>query len=132
MPPSSSRIPPLLQPYVRLPPASSLHLLTSVLGASTNWLVIRYLCGAFAGHDARKPAASSDEINSRLRGQDEDAAVILVSFMRDWEFWKTESRRAGVSMFIYTPWTHADLSLSGPRSRPSGPAEPLCLRRRTI
>ncbi|KAK0661315.1 hypothetical protein DIS24_g2691 [Lasiodiplodia hormozganensis] len=95
MPPSSSRIPPLLQPYVRLPPASSLHLLTSVLGASTNWLVIRYLCGAFAGHDARKPAASSDENNSRLRGQDEDAAVILVSFLRDWEFWKTESRRAG-------------------------------------
>ncbi|OJD33929.1 uncharacterized protein BKCO1_2600040 [Diplodia corticola] len=95
MPPSSSRIPPLLQPYVRLPPAGSLHLLTSVLGASTNWLVIRYLCGAFAGHDARKPATSPDENNNGLRGQDEDTAVILVSFLRDWDFWKTESRRAG-------------------------------------
>ncbi|OMP88692.1 hypothetical protein BK809_0005413 [Diplodia seriata] len=95
MPPSSSRVPPLLQPYVRLPPAGSLHLLTSVLGASTNWLVIRYLCGAFTGHDARKHAASSDETNNGPRGQDEDTAVILVSFLRDWEFWKTESRRAG-------------------------------------
>ncbi|GME64286.1 hypothetical protein BKCO1_2600040 [Neofusicoccum parvum] len=96
MSPSSSRVPPLLQPYLHLPPASSLHLLTSVLGASTNWLVIRYLCSAFARSDARKPAATTDGDDSGLGAQDDHVAVILVSFLRDWDFWKTEGRRAGV------------------------------------
>ncbi|KAH7057293.1 hypothetical protein B0J12DRAFT_568486 [Macrophomina phaseolina] len=95
MPPPSSRIPSLLQPYVSLPSAGSLHLLTSILGASTNWLVIRYLCSALAGSDARKarPTAVGHELQPEAR--EEAVAVILVSFLRDWEFWKTESRRAG-------------------------------------
>ncbi|CAI4218295.1 unnamed protein product [Parascedosporium putredinis] len=38
----STRIPHLLEPYLHLP-ESSLTLLTSVLGATTNWLLLRYL-----------------------------------------------------------------------------------------
>ncbi|KAF2146273.1 uncharacterized protein K452DRAFT_348840 [Aplosporella prunicola CBS 121167] len=81
--PPTSRIPPLLHPYTQLPPDQGcLTLLTGVLGASTNWLVIRYICGALVKDEAS-------------HGADEDTAVILVSWLRDWDFWKTESRRAG-------------------------------------
>ncbi|EON67705.1 hypothetical protein W97_06848 [Coniosporium apollinis CBS 100218] len=106
MPPS--RTPPLLQPYTSLPAESSLHLLTSVLGASTNWLVVRFLCGALAENNAgsswRSAGGAEDggtgglsNHGSGTTGQDEEGevAVVLVSWMRDWEFWKSESRRAG-------------------------------------
>ncbi|KAF4907209.1 hypothetical protein CGCVW01_v012618 [Colletotrichum viniferum] len=39
----ATRIPHLLEPYLALPPECAQILLTSVLGASTNWLVLRYL-----------------------------------------------------------------------------------------
>ncbi|KAJ9641491.1 hypothetical protein H2199_005461 [Coniosporium tulheliwenetii] len=106
MPPS--RIPPSLQPYTSLPAESSLYLLTSVLGASTNWLVVRLLCGALAENNAgssRRSARGAEDGDigglsshgSGTTGQDEEGevAVVLVSWMRDWEFWKSESRRAG-------------------------------------
>ncbi|EPE24472.1 hypothetical protein GLAREA_08324 [Glarea lozoyensis ATCC 20868] len=41
-----SKIPPLLSSALALPPESSLILLTNILGASTNWLVLRYLYSA--------------------------------------------------------------------------------------
>ena len=99
MPPS--RIPPLLQPYTRLPTKDSLILLTSVLGASTNWLVIRFLCGALSSAHATKDGGDgvgrlSDEFSGAREGEGE-SAVVLVSWMRDWEFWRTEGRKAGVS-----------------------------------
>ncbi|CZR63932.1 uncharacterized protein PAC_13829 [Phialocephala subalpina] len=83
----SSRIPPLLEPYLALPPEASLVLLTSVLGASTNWLVLRFLHSAFVGSEA-----SSD-----IRSEDE-SKVLLVSFMRDLAFWKENARRMGLDL----------------------------------
>lgn len=67
----SSRIPPLLESYLSLPSEASLTLLTSILGASSNWLVLRYLY-------------------SHLRGPEgnEDVGVVFVSFMRDGAFWR--------------------------------------------
>lgn len=97
MPPS--RIPPLLQPYTRLPTKDSLILLTSVLGASTNWLVIRFLCGALSSAHASKDGGDgvgklSDEF-SGAREEEGESAVVLASWMRDWEFWRAEGRKAG-------------------------------------
>jgi len=78
----SSRIPPLLEPYLVLPPEASLVLLTSVLGASSNWLVLRFLHSALIGSDTSPDAASDNE-----------PKVLLVSFMRDFAFWKENARR---------------------------------------
>jgi len=74
----SSRIPPLLEPYLALPPEASLILLTSVLGASSNWLILRFL------HSALKASE---------RDSGDDTKVLLVSFMRDLDFWKENGRR---------------------------------------
>jgi elongator complex protein 6 len=74
----SSRIPPILEPYFALPPEASLILLTSVLGASSNWLVLRFLHGALIGPDALP---------------ENDTKVLFVSFMRDFAFWKENARR---------------------------------------
>jgi elongator complex protein 6 len=76
--PPSSRIPPLLQPCVRLPKNDSLLLVTSTLGASANWLVVRFL------YDALKDGGAPG---------DEGANVVLVSWMREYSFWKQEARK---------------------------------------
>ena len=74
----STRIPPLLEPYLALPPEASLVLLTSVLGASSNWLVLRYLYSY---------------LKSSSTGENKDVGVVLVSFMRDGAFWREGAGR---------------------------------------
>lgn len=78
----TSRIPPLLEPYLALPPEASLILLTSVLGASSNWLVLRYLHSALLSQDGGAEISPGEECK-----------VLLVSFMRDFTFWKENGRR---------------------------------------
>ncbi|KAF2477290.1 uncharacterized protein BDR25DRAFT_321690 [Lindgomyces ingoldianus] len=85
----SSRIPPLLQPYTRLPKDDSIILLTSVLGASANWLIIRFLC------DALTTDFKSDNEGGNGADGPEETAVVLVSWVREWEFWKSEGRKGG-------------------------------------
>ncbi|KAF2196061.1 hypothetical protein GQ43DRAFT_500067 [Delitschia confertaspora ATCC 74209] len=81
--PPSSRISPLLQPYTHLPDRESFILLTEVLGASANWLVIRFLIDALSiPGDGEKQ-------------EEAEVKVILVSWLRDWEFWRSEGRKAG-------------------------------------
>ncbi|KAF3040259.1 hypothetical protein E8E12_003482 [Didymella heteroderae] len=83
---SSTRIPPLLQPYVKLPRDDSLLLLTSTLGASANWLLIRFLCDALSN-------------NIQDGGADEGHNVVLVSWLRDYDFWRQEARKgAGLDL----------------------------------
>ena len=69
-----SKVPPLLEPHV--PGAAerdgSLTVLTSVQGATTNWLVLRYLVSLL---------------------QQRDTGVELVSFLRDFTFWKEGATR---------------------------------------
>ncbi|RFU75037.1 hypothetical protein TARUN_7202 [Trichoderma arundinaceum] len=82
----SSKIPPLLEPYLGLPEEASLIILTNVLGASSNWLVLRYLYsilqqGRGAGADER-----------------EESGVVLVSFMRDLAFWREGASRLGLDL----------------------------------
>ncbi|KAH7386243.1 hypothetical protein BKA64DRAFT_138149 [Cadophora sp. MPI-SDFR-AT-0126] len=83
----SSRIPPLLEPYLALPSEASLVLLTSVLGASSNWLVLRFLLSALIGSESASEVASEHE-----------PKILLVSFMRDLAFWKENSRRLGLDL----------------------------------
>ncbi|KAF1958752.1 hypothetical protein CC80DRAFT_468436 [Byssothecium circinans] len=89
--PPSSRIPPLLQPHVRLPHDDSILLLTSTLGASANWLITRILCDALR---------SSSKGGGGLEADNEEGVdVLLVSWMREYEFWKQEARKgAGVDL----------------------------------
>ncbi|SPO03782.1 uncharacterized protein DNG_06465 [Cephalotrichum gorgonifer] len=92
----SSRTPHLIAPYLPLPP-STLTLLTSVLGATTNWLLLRYLvhhlAPRIAGDDGEEP-------HGREGGEDGegDTAVVLVSFMRDYAFWKEGAARLGLDL----------------------------------
>lgn len=123
--PPSSRIPPLLQPYIQLPREDSLILLTSTLGASANWLLLRFLC------DALSTAKAQD-------GGDEGHNVVLVSWMRQYEFWKQESRKStgldlerlrkeGRFAFVDGLGAGADApggSMSGIDARANGQAKP--------
>lgn len=88
-------IPPLLSPYLSLPPPSSLILLTSVLGASTNWLLLRFLCAAL-GVSKTGGYASTEE---RGEGGGGDVRVVLVSFLRGWRGWREGGRRVVSSSF---------------------------------
>ncbi|KAF2403659.1 hypothetical protein EJ06DRAFT_546821 [Trichodelitschia bisporula] len=74
---ANPRIPPLLQPYIQSLPQHSLTLITYTLSTTANWLTVRYLVGALST-DAPP-----------------DANAVLVSFLRDHDFWKAEARRAG-------------------------------------
>ncbi|KAF0318931.1 hypothetical protein GQ607_013890 [Colletotrichum asianum] len=78
------RIPHLLEPYLALPPECAQILLTSVLGASTNWLVLRYLYSYL-----RRPTEDAPA---------DDTRVVLVSFMRDFAFWKEGAGRLGLDL----------------------------------
>lgn len=90
----STRIPPLLQPYLALPPETSLIVLTSVLGASTNWLLLRYLHTLLGA----SPRSSNDTALPEDDVDRQDAAVLLVSFLRDFPFWRDGAGRLGLDL----------------------------------
>lgn len=87
----TSSIPSLLSPYIRVPPESSQTLITGVLGATTNWLVLRYLYACLGPGTHAQNVPGEGQIDDRR-----DTVVILVSWMRDLEFWRTEARRTVV------------------------------------
>ncbi|KFY10079.1 hypothetical protein V492_05200 [Pseudogymnoascus sp. VKM F-4246] len=86
-----SQIPHLLSPYVAFPSESSLILLTSVLGASTNWLVLRYLQSYLGQNLETLSIANETEDGATTK-------VLLVSFMRDLAFWKDGARKLGLDL----------------------------------
>ncbi|RYP77771.1 hypothetical protein DL771_000868 [Monosporascus sp. 5C6A] len=89
----ASRLPPLLEPYLHLPPQTSLILLTGVLGSSTNWLAHRYLYSLLSPRSVTNPEEhGSDQADTG------DIDVILVSFLRDYTFWKEGLGRLGVDL----------------------------------
>jgi hypothetical protein len=94
MPPSYAH---LLTPYLN-PPQYSLTVLTSVIGATSNWLVLRYLYAALAP----LPKDAEGGIGSVPQRQ----KVVLVSFMRGWAFWRAEARRL-VSILVYFIYSYA-------------------------
>lgn len=86
---SRNRIPPDLEPYLRLPPEAALVLLTGTLGCSINWLTARF-AGSLLAPDGHQ--FSSGEKGEK-KGEEKETAVVLVSWMRDAAFWKGEMRR---------------------------------------
>ncbi|KAI9730030.1 MAG: hypothetical protein M1818_008299 [Claussenomyces sp. TS43310] len=100
-------IPPLLSPYLRLPPESSLILLTHVLGASTNWLVLRYLYSALTASDPSAPSSPHERVlelephigaRKEETNDDDPSVVLLISFMRDLPFWRDAARKLGLDL----------------------------------
>lgn len=93
--PTQPAIPPLLVPYVSPPPRSSLTLVTSVLGATGNWLILRFLFSALSAGRAGGPRSNVAEGADGLGGDfnERNVKVVLVSFLRGWEFWRAEAKR---------------------------------------
>ena len=86
---STKRIPLPLSPYLRLPPEASLTLVTSTVNTITNWVLLRYLYAILGDHSR----AGSSRLNGTNHG---NVGVVLVSWMRDLAFWRTEARKAVV------------------------------------
>jgi elongator complex protein 6 len=84
----ASRLPALLEPYLALPPETSLILVTNVLGASANWLVLRYLYAYLKNSNASEDAG------------DEMIGVVFASFLRDAAFWRDGAGRMVSSRII--------------------------------
>ncbi|GAB7359538.1 hypothetical protein MBLNU230_g6726t1 [Neophaeotheca triangularis] len=86
------RLPPALEPYLTLPPELSLLLFTGTLGCSPTWLVARHIAGILGegGSGGRKQEKGAEQ------GEEDETetAVVLVSWMRDETFWRTELRRS--------------------------------------
>lgn len=88
----ASRIPPLLDTYLRLPPETSLVLLSGVLGSTTNWLLLRYLHSLLLSSTQPDPAAADAEAAGA------STTVVLVSFLRDYAFWKDGAGKLGTDL----------------------------------
>ncbi|KAJ5766852.1 uncharacterized protein N7511_004468 [Penicillium nucicola] len=90
--PSQPPLPPLLAPYLSTLPESSLTLASSILGATSNWLVLRFLHAALSS-PSLNPAFGADELQNGIKKK-----VVLVSFLRSHDFWKTEAKRLGLDL----------------------------------
>ncbi|KAJ6009341.1 hypothetical protein N7522_004357 [Penicillium canescens] len=90
--PSQPPLPPLLAPYVSTLPESSLTLASSILGATSNWLVLRFLHAALSSPNPNA-AFGADELQTGIKKK-----VVLVSFLRSYDFWKTEAKRLGLDL----------------------------------
>ncbi|KAJ5780476.1 hypothetical protein N7457_005636 [Penicillium paradoxum] len=90
--PSQPPLPPLLAPYVSTLPDSSLTLVSSILGATSNWLILRFLHAALSSSSPNS-AFGLDGLQNGTKKK-----VVLVSFMRSYEFWRTEAKRLGLDL----------------------------------
>ncbi|KAI1919792.1 hypothetical protein LOZ12_002247 [Ophidiomyces ophidiicola] len=94
---------PILAPYTSPPPRHSLSLITSLLGTTSNWLVLRFICDALYSASQlapRGPAAGAGiEDESQAPGEGKGPLrIVLVSFLRGWDFWKGEGKRLGIDL----------------------------------
>ncbi|KKA28420.1 hypothetical protein TD95_003188 [Thielaviopsis punctulata] len=97
----TSRAPPyLLTPYLSpaAHPVGSLTLVTNVLSATSNWLVVRYLQSLLPASTSR--GTSEDVVPDDSTG--ENTAVVLVSFLRDFAFWNECAGKLGVDLTRHT------------------------------
>ncbi|KAL1865600.1 hypothetical protein VTK73DRAFT_5139 [Phialemonium thermophilum] len=91
----------LLDPFLSVPPESSLILLTGILGASTNWLLLRYLQRALGlspsstSPEARQRDNQDGNGGSNESQEEETTVVVLASFLRDFSFWRDGFSRLG-------------------------------------
>ncbi|CAI7574493.1 unnamed protein product [Penicillium pancosmium] len=90
--PSQPPLPPLLAPYLSTQPESSLTLVSSILGATSNWLVLRFLHAALSNSSNNASIGLEDSPDGKKK------KVVFVSFLRGWEFWKAEAKRLGLDL----------------------------------
>ena len=93
--PSQPPVPPLLSPILSVLPCTSLTLLTSTLGATTNWLVLRFICAAL--HN--KGYGIGRDIHS-VREDYQQQRVVLVSWLRDGAWWSESGRKLVSTCFV--------------------------------
>ncbi|KAL5332835.1 hypothetical protein BJX70DRAFT_392669 [Aspergillus crustosus] len=91
--PSQPALPHLLLPYIIPPPHSSLTVLSSVLGATGNWLVLRFLCAALSTSITFNATPAQQGVES-----EGNKKVVLVSFLRGLEFWRAEAKKLGLDL----------------------------------
>ena len=84
------RIPEIIEPYICGISQGSLNLVTSTHDATGNWLVLRFLHASLN--------RSGEDLVGKNGGQFDK--VVFVSFLRSFDFWKGEARRALVSRQI--------------------------------
>lgn len=98
----TSRIPHHLEPYLTLPDPATLVVLTSVLGASTNWLVTRHLHALLTTPSPQHTSSSLPSPHPRKDEappqQQQPPAVLLISFLRSLSFWKDSLSRLGTDL----------------------------------
>jgi elongator complex protein 6 len=92
-------IPSLLAPFVTSIPPTSLTVVSAVLGATSNWLVLRFLFAALNPARTDLLVLAEDGVQ---RGNESAAVrkVVLVSFLRSWDFWRSEAKRLVSTLFI--------------------------------
>lgn len=88
-----SHVPHLLAPYIALPSERSLVLLTSVLGASTNWLVLRFIQNILVPNFGSVDNTNDEDDGGNKTENKSNVKVLFVSFMRDLAFWKDGARK---------------------------------------
>ena len=97
-------LPPLLAPYLFLPELS-LVILTSTLGASTNWLLLRFLYSALS---PQKLSLLREDLGPTASPRVKATHVVFISWLNDFNFWKDGASRLGLDFTQYSRLTFID------------------------
>lgn len=89
----SNKIPPLLEQHLALPREASLTILANTLGASSNWLVLRYLHSILL-----QPGRGAD---AGVGETEAGPGVVFLSFMRDLAFWREGASRLVCKFLLF-------------------------------
>ncbi|KAF7512282.1 hypothetical protein GJ744_001850 [Endocarpon pusillum] len=127
-------IPSNLSPLLKLPAPGSLTLITSVLDATSNWLLLRYIYAALRpekqdGHATKAARVAVGAHEETTHDKNKDLKVIFISFLRPFELWREMGKKIGLDLpsllsasnprLIYIDaFTH----LSYPASTPTPPS----------
>jgi elongator complex protein 6 len=97
-------VPPALSPYVTPAPQGSLTLVTSVLDAVSNWLLLRYVHAALEDNTVDKTHGGGDVLASDIGNHlQEDFNVIFVSVLRGFEQWREMGKKLVRGLPSYAP-----------------------------
>lgn len=107
-------VPPNLSPLVQSSRPGSLTLITSVLDATSNWLLLRYLYAALRpeqkdGLPTKGTRGASGTEDESREDQNEPLNVVLVSFLRPFALWKEMAKKV-VSLPTFTSCPLKDMT----------------------
>ncbi|ERF69941.1 hypothetical protein EPUS_05485 [Endocarpon pusillum Z07020] len=96
-------IPSNLSPLLKLPAPGSLTLITSVLDATSNWLLLRYIYAALRpenqdGHATTAARVAVGANEETTHDKNKDLKVILISFLRPFELWREMGKKIGLDL----------------------------------